>query len=88
MQALCIPWTFASFILLVNVPFGYWRARCRRFSLSWFAAIHMPVLLAIMLRLWLDIAFRLSVLPLYVLAFAAGQWAGGWVNHRREKPDV
>jgi hypothetical protein len=82
MPTLCSPWTIAPIVLLINVPFGYWRARSRKFSLAWFAAVHVPVLIAIALRLALGIAFRLSVLPLYVLAFAAGQATGGWIRSR------
>mgnify|MGYP001594843391 CR=1 FL=1 len=82
MQPLCSPWAIAPLMLLINVPFGYWRARSRKFSFAWFAAIHVPILFAIALRLVLGIAFCFSVLPVYVLAFAAGQAAGGWIRNR------
>jgi len=82
MQALHSPWAIAPFILLVNLPFGYWRTRCRKLSFAWFAAIHVPVLLAIALRLVLGIAFSFWVLPVYALAFVAGQATGGWIRNR------
>lgn len=80
MHAPYSPWVVAPFVLLLNVPFGYWRARCRKFSFAWFAAIHVPVVLAIGLRLLFGVAFRLSALPLYVLAFVTGQFLGGLIN--------
>jgi hypothetical protein len=27
----------------VNLPFGYWRANVKKFSLHWILAIHIPV---------------------------------------------
>lgn len=74
------PWAVATFVLLANLPFGYWRARCRKFSFAWFVAIHVPVVLAIALRLWLGDAFRFSTLPLFVLAFIVGQFLGGRIR--------
>jgi hypothetical protein len=70
-------WAVATFVLLANLPFGYWRANCRKLSFAWFMAIHAPVLLAIAIRLWLGVAFRFSTLPLFVLAFVIGQFLGG-----------
>lgn len=64
-------------IFLVNLPFGYWRAGVRKLSRAWFVAIHAPVVLAIGMRLLAGIPFRLVTLPLFVLAFFAGQLIGG-----------
>lgn len=76
------PLAVAGLIALVNLPFGYWRAGSRKFSLSWFASVHVPVILAIGLRLFLGIAFLLSTLSLSVLAFISGQFLGGWIRRR------
>jgi hypothetical protein len=67
-------------IFLVNLPFGYWRAGVRKLSRAWFVAIHAPVVLAIGMRLLAGIPFRLATLPLFVLAFFAGQLVGGKVR--------
>lgn len=78
------PLTIAALILLMNLPFGYWRAGVAKLSPSWFVAIHVPVVLAIGIRLLLGVGFRLATLPLYVAAFAGGQWLGG--KGRRPSP--
>ena len=41
----------SAVVLLLNLPFGYWRAGARKFSLRWFLAVHVPVPLVIGLRL-------------------------------------
>jgi hypothetical protein len=69
--------TVALLILLLNVPFGMWRAGVRKFSPAWFVAVHAPVPLAIGLRLASGLGWRLSTLPLFVGAFFAGQYLGG-----------
>ena len=44
--------TFAVFFL--NLPFGFWRAGVRKFSLPWFLAVHAPIPLVVGLRLGSD----------------------------------
>jgi hypothetical protein len=41
--------TLFSFIL--NIPFGYFRKRSKKYSLKWFLYIHLPVPLVIIARL-------------------------------------
>ena len=64
-------------IFLLNIPFGYWRARTCRFSLPWFLAIHLPVGLSVGLRLLTGIRFMFGALPLFAGAFLLGQSLGG-----------
>ncbi len=66
-------------IFIINVIFGYWRGNTRKFSLQWIAAIHVPVPMAIGLRLWL-LGWNWALIPLFVLDFAAGQFAGGRIR--------
>ena len=74
-------------IILVNLPFGYWRAGVRKFSLAWFLAVHLPVGVAIALRLLSGLGWRLSTMPILVGAFFLGQFLGGrfrrWSNAGR-----
>lgn len=83
-------WGIALMILVLNVPFGFWRAGTRRFSLPWFLAIHVPVPIAVGLRMAVGFGWRLSILPVFVGAFFAGQYLGGTVrrtwNHRDRTP--
>ena len=67
----------AMLIFLVNVFFGYWRANTRRLSWQWFLAIHIPVPIAVSLRLWLLSGFSWATLPIFVAVFFGGQYTGG-----------
>ncbi len=78
-----VPATAAALaILALNLPFGYWRGGLPRLSPRWFVAIHAPVPLALGLRWIAGIPFRLVTLPLFVVAFFAGQFLGGRLRPR------
>ncbi len=64
-------------VLVVNLPFGFWRAGVRRFTLPWFLAVHAPVPLVVGLRLLAGLGWRLSTVPILAGAFLAGQFLGG-----------
>jgi hypothetical protein len=72
-------------IMLVTLPFGFWRAYTRRFSLRWFLAIHLPVPLVFLTRWEAHLSY--AFLPLSVAAFFVGQFvgtkAGRWWIRRR-----
>lgn len=70
-------WMVAIAVVLVNLPFGFWRAGLRRFSLPWYVAVHAPVPLVVGLRLLAGLGWRLSILPVLIGAFFAGQFLGG-----------
>jgi hypothetical protein len=67
----------SALVLLLNLPFGYWRAGVRKFSLRWFLAVHVPVPLIIGLRLGSGIGWQIMSFPLLVGAFFGGQLLGG-----------
>jgi len=59
----------------LNLPAGAWRARSRKGSLSWLAAIHAPIPFAFLLRRLLGLSIGFVLLS---LVFAvAGQLLGG-----------
>ncbi len=62
-------------VFLINLPFGYWRFNAARFSRQWMMAVHIPVPFVFLLRIFSG--FGLSAIPLLMLSFAAGQFAGG-----------
>jgi hypothetical protein len=64
------------FTFIINIPFGYWRANVRRYSLQFFLAIHIPVLLIILYRILSTTGFELTTLIYTVPAFFLGQYAG------------
>jgi hypothetical protein len=71
---------FTVFILLLNVPFGYWRYRSKKLSVSWILAIHVPVGIIIGSRFLFDMPYDLVLLPFSVGAFFIGQYLGGRIK--------
>ena len=72
-------------VLLVNLPFGYWRAGTTRFSRGWFLAVHAPVPVVVGLRVSWGIAWKVGNLPILMGAYFAGQMIGGRVRLWRER---
>ncbi len=73
-------------VFALNLPFGYWRASTRKFSLRWVLAIHLPVPAVVALRLCSGIGWQLYTIPFVVSAYFAGQYLGtrlhAWMNAR------
>ncbi len=67
-------------VIALNVPFGFWRARARRFSLPWFLAVHAPVPFVIGFRLMSGIGWQPATFPLMVGAYFVGQLGGGLIG--------
>jgi hypothetical protein len=44
----------------MNLPFGFWRAGARRFTLPWFLAVHAPVPLVVGVRALAGLGWRLT----------------------------
>ena len=76
-------WELLLAVLVINIPFGYWRAGARKFSLSWFLAVHVPVILGIGLRFLLKLGWSLAVFPALVGAFFLEQFLGGKLRRWR-----
>ena len=50
-------------VLVVNLPFGFWRAGVKRFTLQWFLSIHAPVPVVVGLRALSGLGWQLSTVP-------------------------
>jgi hypothetical protein len=74
-------WAVAVLVFLLNVPFGYWRARARKFSRQWILAVHLPVPLVVLLRIYSGLGWRPISFPVLVAAFFLGQFSGGKLAH-------
>lgn len=72
-------------VFLFNIPFGYWRANVKKFSLQWVLAIHIPVPFIILLRVYSKIGFAFYTYPILVGAFFIGQFTGKYLFDRRKK---
>lgn len=70
------------FVFLLNIPFGYWRANVRKFSLQWVLAIHIPVPIIIALRIFSHIGFGWYTYLFLVAAFFSGQKLGYYLSKR------
>jgi hypothetical protein len=66
------------FTLIINLPFGYFRAKTKKYSLLWFLYIHIPIPLIFVARTFSHIEFR--YIPIFVMAALAGQILGGKLN--------
>jgi len=64
-----------GFTLLINLPFGYARAKTRRYSFRWFLYIHVPIPIIFIARTISHIEFK--YIPLLALAAIIGQIVGG-----------
>lgn len=80
-------WVAGAVVLALNLPFGFWRSRVKKFSLLWFLAIHLPVPLVVLVRMFGGLGWHLVTFPVLVGAFACGQFLGGRViGPRIRKP--
>jgi hypothetical protein len=70
---------------LINIPFGYWRANLKRFSLQWFLSIHLPIPFIILVRIYTGIGFEFITYPIMIIAFILGQLAGLKIYSYRKK---
>ncbi len=71
-------------VFLMNIPFGYWRANVKKFSLQWVLSIHLPVPVIILLRIYSGIGFAWYTYVFLVAAFFLGQKLGGVIlNHAK-----
>ena len=64
-----------AFTLFLNLPFGYARAKTRRYSLRWFLYIHVPIPFIFIVRTILHI--EIKYIPIFAIAAVTGQILGG-----------
>lgn len=77
---------YVSFLILVlNIPFGYWRANVKLLSLQWYLAVHIPVPFIIFLRVLADVGFGWQTYIYLVLAFFIGQRIGSFFRNQLKK---
>lgn len=67
-----------AIVLVVTLPFGFYRAHTRKFTARWFLAIHLPVPLVFLARFEAHLPY--TFIPLTCLAFFSGQYLGGMVG--------
>lgn len=72
-------------VLVLNIPFGYWRANVKDYSFQWFLAVHIPVPFIIALRIFSEIGFAWYTYVFLISAFFIGQKTGGIIHKYMEK---
>jgi hypothetical protein len=70
----------ALITFILNLPFGYWRANLRTFSFQWVLAIHIPVVLVILERIFSGLGFAFITYPILIGSFFLGQYLGGQIR--------
>lgn len=74
-------------VILLNIPFGYWRENVKKFSTQWFLSVHLPVPVIMFLRIQMGLGWELSTYLMLVGAYFTGQYLGAmW--HRRWKKSI
>ena len=74
----------SGIIILLNLPFGYWRSHVEKLSVQWFLAVHLPVLLVITIRIVSGVGWHAATFPLFVGSFFLGQYLGGKIGRARK----
>lgn len=69
-----------AFTLVINIPFGYFRKKSKKYSFKWFLYIHLPIPLIIAARILSHIEFKF--VPIFVIAAVIGQLLGGRLEGR------
>lgn len=76
-------------VLLLNIPFGYWRGNVKKFTGQWFISVHLPVPLIMLLRIRFDLGWEWTTSPILFGAFFLGQFLGAkWHHHWKKRMRV
>ncbi len=75
--------TVAILVFLINLPFGYLRAKSEKFSKHWFMWVHVPIPFVIALRLLSGLGFQLYTFPIMIGAYFTGQFVGGLLQKNK-----
>lgn len=67
-----------SMTVMINLLFGFFRARTRKFSFKWFLCIHLPIPLIFLARTSAHLGF--GYVPFFVVAALTGQVLGGKID--------
>lgn len=60
---------------VLNLPFGYFRAKEKKYSFKWWFYIHLPIPFIIFVRIASQLDFR--YIPIFISAAIIGQVCGG-----------
>jgi hypothetical protein len=66
----------ALLVFVINIPFGYWRSNTKSRTIEWFATIHIPVLIIIIMRFMFSFDYSVISVLVNVFSFILGQSIG------------
>ncbi|HBH97927.1 MAG TPA: hypothetical protein DDX89_09175 [Candidatus Omnitrophica bacterium] len=69
--------------LLVNIPMGRMRERCKKFSLAWFVWVHASIPLIVALRIGLHLHW--IAIPINIASAVLGQLLGGLPEKQKRR---
>ncbi len=69
--------------LLINLPFGYLRQNCEKFTFAWYFYIHISIPVIIYLRI--KSGFNWHFIPITLGGAFAGQLLGGAIQKRSRR---
>jgi len=73
-------------VFFLNIPFGMWRSKTKKFSWQWALSIHVPIPFVVALRFLFHLGFKWWTYPFLVGAFFLGQLSGKKIaDYRKEK---
>ena len=78
--------TLLTFIL--NVPFGYWRSKVKKFSFLWFLYVHLPIPFIVLMRFGFHLGFQWWTYPFLVGAFFSGQLFGKKLGNKKKSDTI
>lgn len=67
--------------LVLNLPFGYMRAKTKKLSVMWFLYIHLPIPFIFILRTLAG--FGIQFIPIIAAGAIIGQLLGGKLNNAK-----
>jgi ABC-type spermidine/putrescine transport system permease subunit I len=68
----------AIMTVIINLPFGYFRKKTKKYSFKWFLYIHLPIPLIFLARVSSHLSYR--YIPIFVAAAVTGQILGGKIE--------
>ncbi len=69
--------------LIINLPFGYLRQNCDKFTFAWYFYVHISIPVIIFMRI--KAGFSWHYIPITLGAAVAGQLFGGAINRRARR---
>ncbi|HIE58803.1 MAG TPA: hypothetical protein EYP82_02470 [Hydrogenothermaceae bacterium] len=68
---------------ILNIPFGYFRAPLKKFSLLWFVCVHAAIPIIVAFRVFFNVSIKFA--PIFIFFAILGQITGSKLYFLRNK---